>query len=181
MRLGHRPQLPPRHLSRHRAGVERRRHARVAGTFAQRERIGGGQVVQARCGRVGQHRRRQERLRPHREQELPRPLHGRVLPEQRHAGQRPRHQGPVHLAPQSAVRRGSSGDAVPLDRRAQKKHAGRPSHGREVRPRQLHFLPAQVPRKPVHRQHRHAIGRAGASAGGGSEKDEKRRTQAHGG
>ena len=58
---------------------------------------------------------------------------------------------------------------------------GKTGRGSNATQTKLDFLPAQFPREPVQRHHRDAVRRAGATAGGGQQHGEKRRTQAHGG
>src|SRR5438132_1541163 len=63
LRGGDGAKLAPRHLARHRSGIERQRHARSLRTFAEREGIRAGVVVKPRLRRrAGEDRRGQQRF-----------------------------------------------------------------------------------------------------------------------
>jgi len=161
MRRGHRPQLPAGHLPGDRAGVEGQRNARAGGTLSQVEDVAARVVAQAGIGGiVDQHRRGQHGLGPGGEEELPGPVHRRVVSEKRHAGERARHQRPRNLAPQRAV-----GNAGRVHGGPQHHHRRRPPHRRQVRAGHLHLLPGQLAGEPVDAQDRHPVGQRGAAAG----------------
>ena len=166
MRGGHGAKLAPSHLSRHRSRIERQRHARSFRTLAERERIRAGVVVKPRLRRrASEDRRGQQRFGASGEEELPRPFHGRVVSEKRHAGHRSRHQRTGHTAPHRAI-----GHAGRIRRGPEHDHRRGTADRPEVGARKFHLLARERAGKPVHPEDRDAV-RQGATAAGGREQE----------